>query len=65
MPGEDSTISPAEISEAKPVDFPLKKSLDIVAEIPHLEPGKYEIEIVFVVAPFGELTLKVEDGISA
>ena len=65
MPGEEHAISPAEISEAKPIDFPLKKSLDIVAEMPHLEPGKYEIEIVFVVAPFGELTLKVEDGISA
>ena len=63
--GDDKNVNPTQINESNPIDFPLKKSLDIVSAIPHLEPGKYEIEIIFSVAPFGELTLKVEDGISA
>jgi len=61
---DEKSLELSQISESKPIDFPLKKSLDIVSGIAHLEPGKYEIEIVFSAAPFGELTLKVEDGIS-
>jgi hydroxymethylglutaryl-CoA reductase (NADPH) len=62
--GDDKSLNPAEISQTNPVDFPLKKSLEILCAIPHLQPGKYELEIVFEALPFGELILKVEDGVS-
>lgn len=57
-------LAATDISEASPVDFPLKRSVEVFCAIPHLKAGKHELEIVFVAAPFGELALKVEDGVS-
>lgn len=62
--GEGELIRPEQVSEAKPVDFPLRRSLQVICQGKKLEPGKYELEIAFSVAPFGELTLTVEDGLS-
>jgi hydroxymethylglutaryl-CoA reductase (NADPH) len=57
-------LSPSEISKANPVDFPLKATLDIIAEVDHLPEGKHKIEVSFQAKPFGKLTLKVEGGIT-
>jgi hydroxymethylglutaryl-CoA reductase (NADPH) len=62
--GEGNLIPAASINENNSVDFPLKKSLDLICKIAALAPGKYDLEIVFEAAPFGELILKVEDGLS-
>jgi hydroxymethylglutaryl-CoA reductase (NADPH) len=62
--GDGTILSPASITENYAVDFPLKKSLDLICKMEPLSPGKYDLEIVFEAAPFGELTLKVEDGLS-
>ncbi len=61
---DGKNLKPSEMSESAPVNFQLKSSVEILCSIPHLEPGKYEIEIVFNASPFGELVLKVEDGLS-
>jgi len=63
--GDGNLIKPSAISELSPVDFPVKRSLEIICAIPHLASGKYELEIVFTASPFGELTLKIEDGVSS
>ncbi|MDH4046213.1 MAG: hydroxymethylglutaryl-CoA reductase, partial [Gemmatimonadota bacterium] len=47
-----------------PVDFPLRRTVDIVARVPHLPEGRHEIELGFEVRPFGKLKLKVESAIS-
>ncbi|MCB0201888.1 MAG: hydroxymethylglutaryl-CoA reductase [Caldilineae bacterium] len=55
-------LSP-EMLKQHPVDFPLRRSLEIVADIPPLAEGKYRIEVKFEAKPFGSLTLKVDGSI--
>lgn len=57
-------IAPKDISKFSPVDFPLKQTIDIVADIPHLPEGKHAIEIHFTAKPFGKLKLKVQGSIT-
>jgi hydroxymethylglutaryl-CoA reductase (NADPH) len=57
-------LAPAQLAAA-PVDFPLRRSVDVLARIPHLAEGRHEIELDFEVRPFGELRLRVESAISA
>lgn len=59
----DSTRTPYDISPDHPVEFPLRHTLDLLAQIPALPDGKYPIEITFTSKPFGKLTIKVEDSI--
>ncbi len=59
----DSTLSPIDVNDANPIDFPLKQKVIIFAKIPHLKDGKYKIELGFKVNPFGKLKLKVEGSI--
>lgn len=55
-------LSP-EAMKDHPVDFPLRKSLEIVADIPPLADGMYRMEVKFDAKPFGSLTLKVDGSI--
>ena len=55
-------LSPEDL-KANPVEFPLRKTLDIVADIDPLADGKHRIEVKFDAQPFGSLTLKVDDSI--
>ena len=57
-------ISPVQVSPHSPVDFPLRRSLDIVARIPPLPLGRHKVEIGFKTEPFGDLHFDVEDSIS-
>ena len=50
--------------KAHPLDFPLRKTIDIILEIKPLPAGKHRIELEFTTKPFGKLKLKVEDAIS-
>lgn len=54
----------AEIGKDRPLDFPLRQTLDIWAPLPPLAAGKYTVEIGFKAEPFGELKFDVEDSIS-
>jgi len=62
--GDGNLIPPEQISPAMPLDFPLRKTLDVIAAIDHLSVGKHEIAITFDAQPFGELDLSVEDAIT-
>jgi hydroxymethylglutaryl-CoA reductase (NADPH) len=57
-------ISPLQLTPGSPLDFPLRRSLDIVARIPPLPLGKHKITIGFKADPFGDLKFDVEDSIS-
>lgn len=59
------TLAPDDISKKSPVAFPLRQVLEVHAAIGALEPGKYDIEVVFRSKPFGKLKLEVDDSIKA
>lgn len=56
-------LSPAEISESHPIDFPLREVVEVFVNIPPLEEGKHTIEVHFEARPFGKLKLKVDGAI--
>ena len=56
--------SPTEISKNNPLEFPLRQTLEIRANIPPLAPGKYNLKFHFRSEPFGELKFDVEDSIT-
>jgi hydroxymethylglutaryl-CoA reductase (NADPH) len=62
--GDGETHSPADISKENPIDFPLKRTLHVLAEIDPIDTGKHQIEITFRAKPFGKLSFSVEDSIS-
>ncbi len=62
--GDGEILLPYQVSNDHPVDFPLRKKLDLLAQIEPLTMGKHKIEILFTTKPFGKLKLKVEDSIS-
>ncbi len=63
--GEGVVLAPDKISEESPVDFPLRKGFDVVAQMGALPEAKYKIEVTVSTKPFGKLSLKVEDAISS
>lgn len=63
--GDGLQRSPQEISPTHAVDFPLRKTIDLIVQMPTLPEGKYPIEIQFDSKPFGKLKVKVEDSIVA
>lgn len=60
--GNGVYLTPDEIRQ-KPIDFPLRRAIDIVCAVPPLALGKHKIETKFEARPFGGLTLKVEGAI--
>src|SRR3712207_5356448 len=58
----DGNFVPAE--SVKNVSFPLRKTLNVKAEIGNLARGKYKISIAFKAKPFGDLKFDVEDAIA-
>ena len=63
--GEGQLLKLQDVNKEQPIDFPLRRSLQLVCENKTLDPGRYDLEIEFEVSPFGSLSLKVEDGLSA
>lgn len=62
--GNGQVISPSEITRDTPIDFPLRRSFELIAKSDHLELGKHLIEVRFRAKPFGKLTLKVKCAIA-
>lgn len=61
----DGTLLPAAgINNQAFIDFPLRQTLIVHANIAHLPQGKHELEIAFEANPFGSLKFKVEDSIA-
>ncbi|MEA3337355.1 MAG: hydroxymethylglutaryl-CoA reductase [Chloroflexota bacterium] len=57
------TLTPDEI-EASPIDFPLRRTVDLICRIEPLDEGKHRIEVAFEASPFGELNLKVDGSVA-
>ncbi len=62
--GNGQILSPDQISLSCPLEFPLRKTLDIIAHTVALPLGKHQIEVEFFTKPFGELRLKVNCAIA-
>jgi hydroxymethylglutaryl-CoA reductase (NADPH) len=60
----DGTLLTPDDLAAAPLDFPLRREMDIVAAIPLLALGKHKVEVHFNSDPFGNLKLKVDGAIS-
>ncbi|MGH2537358.1 MAG: hydroxymethylglutaryl-CoA reductase [Candidatus Promineifilaceae bacterium] len=61
---DGAQLRPEELP-ARPLDFPLRRTLDILCAVPPLPLGMHAIEVHFETRPFGRLKLKVEGAISA
>lgn len=61
---DDGTTLTVDELVAASIDFPLRRTMDIVAAIDPLSIGKHEIELRFEAEPFGKLKLKVDDSIT-
>jgi hydroxymethylglutaryl-CoA reductase (NADPH) len=61
--GNSTQLTADQVSK-QPVDFPLRRSIDIVCAIPELAKGMHKLEIKFEAPPFGDLTLKVDGAVT-
>ncbi len=61
--GNDENLNPSEISEARPIAFPLAKVVTILCKGVELAKGKHEVGLRFCTQPFGMLNFKVKDTI--
>jgi len=63
----DGSVLPVrEISRSTPLDLPLKRIVHVLIEgFGPLDKGNHELTVSFEAQPFGSLTLKVNDAISA
>jgi len=61
---EDEVVQTHQITPAQPLQFPLRRTMTLVARHPALPLGKHDIEIVFDAKPFGKLKLNVQDAIA-
>ncbi len=61
---DDSEIAASMVPD-NPVDFPLKKIINIKIDDLNLSEAKHKIGIKFLTDTFGKLSLKVEDSIAA
>jgi hydroxymethylglutaryl-CoA reductase (NADPH) len=61
---DNGTVLTPDQLAATPIDFPLRRQLDVVCKIAPLELGKHKIEVKFEATPFGALTLKVDGSIA-
>jgi hydroxymethylglutaryl-CoA reductase (NADPH) len=61
---EDGVFQSHQITADRPLSFPLRHTLQIVARRAALPLGKHDIEIVFDSKPFGKLKLSVQDAIA-
>ena len=57
------TLKPDDLA-AKPIDFPLRKTLDVVCRIEPLGEGIHKLEVNFSAGNFGNLTLKVDSAVA-
>src|SRR5690606_37171546 len=60
----DPPLAATDISPQAPIDFPLRRTLDVRVDIEPLPAGKHTLEIRFRAEPFGKLKLEVEDAVS-
>jgi hydroxymethylglutaryl-CoA reductase (NADPH) len=64
LPAGSEPLAAGDLSSGRPLAFPLRQTLDILANTAALPLGKHTIEIGFRADPFGDLKFDVEDSIS-
>ncbi len=57
-------LAATDVSPQAPIDFPLRRTLDVRVDVEPLPTGKHTLEIRFRAEPFGKLKLEVEDAVS-
>ncbi len=62
--GDNITLQAPSINKDNSIDFPLRKAVAIICNIPELVEGKHEIEIAVETSSFGKITFKIDDAIS-
>lgn len=63
--GDGAYKAADDIDKKNGVAFPLRKSIQVRLDFPHLSTEKHVLSIAFRAEPFGRLEFKVEDAISA
>ncbi|MEZ4584287.1 MAG: hydroxymethylglutaryl-CoA reductase [Caldilineaceae bacterium] len=61
--GDGQILAPGDL-DGSPIDFPLRRTLDVVCAVEPLSEGKHAIEVRFSAKPFGTLKLKVDGAIA-
>ena len=61
--GSGNTIKGSDISEGTPIDFPLKKVVEVSVSGISLDPGKHKIKFKVKAKGYGKLKFEVEDSI--
>lgn len=61
---DNTALTPDKVTASSPVDFPLKSTIDIRAQIGSLKNGAHKIEVIFHCKPYGKLHLKANDAIT-
>ena len=59
--GDGTKVHGNEVSRDNPIHFPLRKTVDVLADTDALPDGNHKIEIDIRTKPFGRLRLKVEE----
>ena len=62
--GDGEMMSATNVTEDNPLDFPLRKVIDVHAETGNLEHGKHKIKITVKAKGYGSLKFEVEDAIA-
>ena len=62
--GDGALLPATQITESSPIDFPLRKAINVITKTGPLPEGKYKVKVKFKTSPFGNLEIKVEDSIA-
>ena len=61
---EDGDLPASAVTADAPVQFPLKRTIQMHANVGALDKGKHELTLEFATEPFGDLKLSITDAIS-
>ena len=61
--GDAGTVSASDISDSTPIEFPLKKVIEVSVKGISLDPGKHKIKFRVKAKSYGKLKFEVEDSI--
>ncbi len=62
--GDGEMVSTTNVTEENPLDFPLRKVIDVHCETENLAHGKHKIKIAAKAKSYGSLKFEVEDSIA-
>ncbi len=60
---DGTSFAPGDVARDRPIEFPLRRQLQVVWRGGSLELGKHSVGVSFDTEPFGKLSFQVEDAI--